>query len=143
MISCPEAVESLLWLTVTVWDGNISVEDFLSKWSRNVYFWWKVWLHPNKKALIYGNVAFFCIWFWTHTLHTYKPQVWSCAHFWSSFTCDFTLQIHMPVSEVSILSGQCPDNLKTRHTVREWFYNRHKLPRTFFTFPHWYMMGTI
>ena len=29
------------------------------------------------------------------------------------------------------------------HTVREWFYNRHKLPRTFFTFPHWYMMGTI
>ena len=110
MISCPEAVESLLWLTVTVWDENISVEE---NWSGNVYFWWKVWLHPNKKALIYGNVAFFCIWFWTHTLHTYiQPQVWSCAHFWSGFTYDFTLQIHMHVNEVFILSGQCPDNLK-------------------------------
>ena len=29
------------------------------------------------------------------------------------------------------------------HTVQEWIYNGHKLPRTFFTFPHWYMMGTI
>ena len=28
------------------------------------------------------------------------------------------------------------------HTVREWIYNRHKLPSTFFTFPHSYIMGT-
>ena len=27
MISCPEAVESLLWLTVTVCDEKISVEE--------------------------------------------------------------------------------------------------------------------
>ena len=28
------------------------------------------------------------------------------------------------------------------HTVREWIYNRHKLPSTFLTFPHSYIMGT-
>ena len=31
---------------------------------------------------------------------------------------------------------------KMPHTVREWIYNRHKLPSTFFTFPHSFIMGT-